>query len=189
VAAAGDDAPMSEPTRAFPDGARPAADPAADDLAGDELARRCAAAMYDADVASQALGMEIVDVGQGRATLRMAVTPHMINGHGIGHGGYTFLLADSAFAFACNTYDVVTVAAACDIVFLAPTVAGDVLEATAVERQRIGRRGIYDVTVTRGAPPEVVAEFRGISQSLRDPLLGRAQAEAGNAAADEVAAR
>ncbi len=141
-----------------------------------ELARKCARAMFDADAASRALGMEMVDAAAGRATVRMTITAQMLNGHRIGHGGYTFMLADTAFALACNGYDIVTVAAACDIVFLAPTVTGDVLEASAVERQRMGRRGIYDVTVTRGAPPEVVAEFRGVSQSLRDPLLGRTQA-------------
>ena len=137
----------------------------------DALARRCAAAMYEADTASRAVGMEIVDVAPGRATVRMTITPAMLNGHGIGHGGYTFMLADSAFAFACNTYDVATVAASCDIVFVAPTRSGDVLEATAAERQRAGRRGVYDVTVTRGSPPEVVAEFRGISQATREPVL------------------
>jgi acyl-CoA thioesterase len=147
----------------------------------DDLARRCAQAMYEADRASQALGMEIVEVAAGRATVRMTVTPEMVNGHGIGHGGYTFMVADSAFAFACNGYDLVTVAAACDIVFVAPTRPGDVLEATAIERLRTGRRGVYDVTVTRqpgqdgdAAEPEVVAEFRGVSQSSRDPVLAYA---------------
>lgn len=138
-----------------------------------ELARRCAQAMFDADTASRSLGMSIVDVAPGRATVRMTVSDHMLNGHGIGHGGYTFTLADSAFAFACNSYDVATVAAACDIVFLAPTHAGDLLEAVATERQRAGRRGIYDVTVSRideGAAT-VVAEFRGVSQSTRDAVL------------------
>jgi acyl-CoA thioesterase len=141
-----------------------------------DLARRCADAMYAADTASRALGMRIVDVAPGRATVRMMVTDQMLNGHGIGHGGYTFTLADSAFAFACNSYDVATVAAACDIVFLAPTHAGDLLEAVATERQRAGRRGIYDVTVTRiedtvSGAATVVAEFRGISQSTRDAVL------------------
>ncbi|MGH8889896.1 MAG: hydroxyphenylacetyl-CoA thioesterase PaaI [Acidothermaceae bacterium] len=141
----------------------------------DDLARACAQAMFDADTASRTVGMQIVDVGPGRATVRMAVSDQMLNGHGIGHGGYTFMLADSAFAFACNSYDVATVAAACDIVFLAPTRAGDVLEAAAAERHRGARRGIYDVTVTRvnAEPAEVVAQFRGISQSTKDPVLGR----------------
>jgi len=140
----------------------------------DDLARACAQAMFDADTASRAVGMHIVDVGPGRATVRMTITEAMLNGHGIGHGGYTFMLADSAFAFACNSYDVATVAAACDIVFLAPTRAGDLLEAAAAERHRGARRGIYDVTVSRvnADRSEVVAEFRGISQSTKDAVLG-----------------
>ncbi|HEX7106834.1 MAG TPA: hydroxyphenylacetyl-CoA thioesterase PaaI [Acidothermaceae bacterium] len=137
------------------------------------LARECAKAMYESDVASRALGMEIVDIEPGRARLRMKITEQMLNGHRIGHGGYVFTLADSAFAFACNTYDVATVASSCEIVFLAPAHLGDVLEATAQERVRAGRRGVYDVTVTRGAPPEVVAEFRGISSATGKPVLNR----------------
>jgi acyl-CoA thioesterase len=134
----------------------------------DALARRSAAAMYNADTASRALGMHLVDVASGRATLRMTVTAAMVNGHGIGHGGYTFMLADSAFAFACNSYGVPAVASSCDIVFVAPTRAGDVLEATATERYRRGRRGVYDVTVARQSEPAgVVAEFRGVSQEVR----------------------
>jgi acyl-CoA thioesterase len=139
----------------------------------DTLAWDCAKAMYEADVASRALGMELLDVAPGRARVRMTVTEQMLNGHRIGHGGYTFTLADSAFAFACNTYDVATVASSCEIVFLVPTRAGDVLEATAQERHRVGRRGIYDVTVTRGVPPEVVAEFRGVSSATSDRVLNR----------------
>jgi acyl-CoA thioesterase len=94
----------------------------------------------------------------------------MVNGHGIGHGGLTFTLADTAFAFACNTYDDVTVAAGADIDFLEPVRVGTELRATAVERSRRGRSGLYDVTVadTSGT---VVAEFRGRSRSLGRPLL------------------
>lgn len=143
--------------------------------AAHDLAKRCADAMYAADSASRSLGMRITDIAPGRAVVRMTVTDQMLNGHGIGHGGYTFMLADSAFAFACNSYDVATVAAACDIVFLVPTRAGDVLEAVAVERQRFGRRGIYDVTVTRIGDATVVAEFRGVSQSTRDAVLAQAE--------------
>ena len=146
----------------------------------DEIARRCAHAMFEADAASRAVGMQIVDVGVGRATVRMPITSTMLNGHGIGHGGYTFMLADSAFAFACNTYDVATVAASCDITFLAPTRAGDILEAVALERHRGGRRGVYDVTVRRildGTQAEVVAEFRGLSHATRESVLGRAVRE------------
>ena len=95
-----------------------------------EVARRAAAAMWAGDRASRSLGMEILDVGPGRATMRMTVTEDMVNGHAIGHGGYTFTLADSAFAFACNSYNRVTVAAGAEIRFRAPTRLGDVLTAT-----------------------------------------------------------
>jgi acyl-CoA thioesterase len=139
----------------------------------DDLAWECANALYESDLASRALGMELLDVAPGRARLRMTITEQMLNGHRIGHGGYLFTLADSAFAFACNTYDVATVASSCEIVFLAPTHMGDVLEATAQERFRGGRRGIYDVTISRGAPPEVVAEFRGVSSAIGKPVLNR----------------
>lgn len=147
--------------------------------AADELARRCAAAMYAADRASRELGIEIRDIGVGRATAVMRVRETMVNGHDMCHGGYVFLLADTAFAFACNTYGPVTVAAACDVVFVAPAMAGDELVATATERHRYGRSGIYDVTVRRadgfrtGEFPageleeSVVAEFRGHSRMSR----------------------
>ena len=94
----------------------------------------------------------------------MTVTPQMINGHAIGHGGYVFLLADTAFACACNSHGPVTFAAGADIAFLQPTTAGDVLTAYAQERVTRGRSGIYDVTVTRDG--EVVAEFRGRSRTI-----------------------
>ena len=95
----------------------------------------------------------------------MFVRDTMINGHNICHGGYVFLLADTAFAFACNTHGPVTVAATCDITFLAPAHLGDELIAEATERHRAGRSGIYDVTVRRDAT--VIAEFRGHSRTLR----------------------
>ena len=108
--------------------------------------------------------MEIVEVGPGRAVLRMTVRDDMVNGHAIGHGGLTFTLADSAFAFACNSYDRRTVAAGAEIRFLAPTRLGDVLVATAVERSREGRTGVYDVEVTAGET--VVATFVGRSHEI-----------------------
>ncbi|MCW2904861.1 MAG: phenylacetic acid degradation protein PaaD [Streptosporangiaceae bacterium] len=101
----------------------------------------------------------------------MRVTPAMVNGHDIVHGGYVFLLADNAFAFACNTYDQVTVAAAAEVVFVAPGRLGDELTADAVERTRYGRSGIYDVTVRRGGDDAVIAEFRGHSRGLAERLL------------------
>jgi phenylacetic acid degradation protein PaaD len=132
------------------------------------LAQRAAAAMWAADRASQAAGMAIDAVGPGTATLRMTVREDMVNGHGICHGGYLFLLADSTFAFACNSYNLTTVAQSCDIAFLAPARLGDVLVAEAAERSRAGRTGIYDITVRRenGDGSDVVAEFRGRSRTI-----------------------
>jgi acyl-CoA thioesterase len=130
------------------------------------LAQRSAAAMYEADLASRHLGIQISDVTPGRATARMRVSDTMLNGHHICHGGYIFLLADTAFAFACNTYGPTTVAAACDVAFLGPAHLGDELIAEATERHRSGRSGIYDVTV-RLPDTTVIAEFRGHSRTLR----------------------
>jgi acyl-CoA thioesterase len=120
--------------------------------------------MWDADLASRALGMELVEAADGTAVVRMQVTDAMINGHDVAHGGYLFLLADSAFACACNSHGPVTLAATADITFIAPVKLGDRLEARASERVRYGRSGICDVTIYRGA--EVVAEFRGRSRTL-----------------------
>jgi acyl-CoA thioesterase len=122
--------------------------------------------MFAADEASQRLGIELVDVGEGTAVLRMTVTKAMVNGHGIAHGGYVFLLADSAFACACNSHGPVTVASGADVTFVAPAYEGDVLTATAEEVTRFGRSGVYDVSVRRG--DEVVAVFRGRSRTIRD---------------------
>ena len=126
--------------------------------------------MFAADAASRALGIELLTVGSGAATLRMRVTEAMVNGHDIAHGGYLFLFADSAFACACNSHGPVTVAAAADITFVAPARLGDELVAVATERTRFGRSGIYDVTVFRddGGERTVVAEFRGHSRTVRD---------------------
>ncbi|GAA2768204.1 hydroxyphenylacetyl-CoA thioesterase PaaI [Streptomyces paradoxus] len=123
-----------------------------------------AEAMFAADRASRGLGIELLVHGEGTAVLRMTVTPAMVNGHGIAHGGYVFLLADSAFACACNSHGPVTVAAGADITFVAPAHEGDVLVARAEERVRYGRSGVYDVSVRRG--DEVIAEFRGRSRSI-----------------------
>jgi acyl-CoA thioesterase len=120
--------------------------------------------MLDADLASRELGIELLAVGQGTAVTRMRITPNMVNGHAVAHGGYLFLLADTAFACAANSYGPVTVAARADITFIRPAHAGDLITATATERVRYGRSGIYDVTVRRGE--EVIAEFRGSSRTL-----------------------
>jgi acyl-CoA thioesterase len=134
------------------------------------LARACADAMWADDAASRGLGMQFIAVEPGRAVVAMTVTDKMVNGHGIAHGGYIFLLADSAFAYACNTYNQRTVAQHCAITFVTSAKLGDRLAARAVERQRAGRSGIYDITVTRedGA---IVAEFRGHSRSVDGALL------------------
>ncbi|WP_189082525.1 hydroxyphenylacetyl-CoA thioesterase PaaI [Mangrovihabitans endophyticus] len=123
--------------------------------------------MFERDVASRGLGIELVRAGDGAATVRMTVTSAMVNGHDMTHGGYVFLLADTAFACACNSHGPVTVAAGADIAFLRPTRAGDVLEARAAQRAAHGRSGIYDVTVTCDGQP--VAEFRGRSRELTGP--------------------
>jgi acyl-CoA thioesterase len=131
------------------------------------LAQRSAARMYEADLASRHLGIQLDQITPGQATARMVVRDTMLNGHNICHGGYVFLLADTAFAFACNTYGPTTVAAACDIAFLAPAHLDDELIATATERHHAGRSGIYDVTV-RLPDTTVIAEFRGHSRTLRE---------------------
>jgi acyl-CoA thioesterase len=141
-----------------------------DDETAQEVAERSAEAMWADDSASQALGMTIDEVGPGRATLRMTVREDMVNGHAIGHGGLTFTLADSAFAFACNSYNTRTVAAGAEIRFRAPTRLGDVLVADARERTREGRDGVYDVIVTSGET--VVATFVGRSKEIGGAFWG-----------------
>ena len=134
------------------------------------LADACANAMWAEDRASQGLGMTVERVAPGEATLAMVVRADMTNGHGICHGGFIFTLADSAFAFACNTYDQRTVAQHCAVTFLRPGRLADRLIARAVERSRTGRSGIYDVTVTN-ATGDVIAEFRGHSRTISGALL------------------
>ncbi|NYH78778.1 acyl-CoA thioesterase [Actinopolyspora biskrensis] len=133
------------------------------------------AAMFDDDHASKALGVELLEAADGRALTRMRVTHEMVNGHSIAHGGYVFLLADTAFACACNSHGPVTVAAGAQITFLTPVHEDDVLYARAVERHTRGRGGIYDTTVFRGEPDsEIVAEFRGHSRSVESRKDGEA---------------
>jgi acyl-CoA thioesterase len=133
-------------------------------LSSDDLARACAEAMWKEDDTSKGLGMEIVEIKAGEATLAMTVKPHMVNGHGIAHGGFIFTLADSAFAFACNSHNERAVAAQGNISFIKPGKLGDRLIATAREISRSGRSGIYDVRVTAG--DIVIAEFRGHSRTI-----------------------
>ncbi len=132
--------------------------------------KEVADSMYSRDRASQWLGLKIIEVRAGYAQLAMEVKPHMANGHDLGHGGLTFTLADSTFAFACNSYNINAVAAACSIEFLAPTRVGDVLTATAQEQALNGRNGVYDVRVTNQRN-EVVALFRGKSTQIRGSVI------------------
>ncbi len=140
----------------------------------EEIARRSAEVMLLGDQASAGAGVALVDVGPGRATATMTVRPDMVNGHSIAHGGFVFLLADTAFAVACNSYGRNTVAAGCDIAFIAPVKAGDVLTAEAHERHRAGRSGLYDVAVRR-ADGTVVAELRGRSRTIAGTLVPLAE--------------
>ncbi|MDH6150045.1 MULTISPECIES: hydroxyphenylacetyl-CoA thioesterase PaaI [Paraburkholderia] len=141
-----------------------------DQMTADELARATAAAMYENDACSRALGIDILEVRPGYARLRMAVRDDFLNGHQICHGGLIFTLADSTFAFACNTYNINTVAAGCSIEYLRPVYGGDVLSAEAVEQTSSGRTGIYDIRVTNRAG-ETVAMFRGKSAQIKGNLI------------------
>lgn len=136
----------------------------------DQLARATADAMYAKDACSQALGIEIVEVRAGYALMRMSVRPDFLNGHQICHGGLIFTLADTAFAFACNSYNISTVAAGCSIEFLRPVQSGDILTAEAVEQTLSGRSGIYDIRVTNLAN-ETVAMFRGKSAQIKGTVI------------------
>ncbi len=135
-----------------------------------ELAVRVAEAMYARDTASKALGIAIARVAPGEADLAMTVRPDMLNGHAICHGGFIFTLADSAFAYACNSYNLNTVASGCSIDFVAPAREGDVLTARAHERSASGRTGVYDIEVTnqRG---EKIALFRGKSDRIKGNVV------------------
>ncbi len=133
------------------------------------MTTNAAHAMFADDLASNALGIELVEAAEGHAVATMKITETMVNGHDIAHGGYVFLLADTTFACACNSHGPVTVASGAEISFVAAGRLGDHLIATATERTRYGRNGIYDVTVHRETPdgPEVVAEFRGRSRTIQ----------------------
>ena len=134
------------------------------------LAQRVADAMFERDGASQALGMHLARVAPGHAEVAMSVRADMLNGHAICHGGFIFTLADTAFAYACNSYNLMTVASGCAIDFLAPARQGDVLTAIAQERSASGRTGVYDIEVDnqRG---ERVALFRGKSYRIKGHVI------------------
>jgi acyl-CoA thioesterase len=137
--------------------------------AAQTLAERVAARMFANDQASRALGIRLERVAPGCAEMTMTVADTMLNGHGMCHGGYIFLLADSTFAFACNSYNRNTVAQGCSIDYLAPARRGDVLRARGVERSRTGRTGVYDIEVTNGT--STVALFRGKSYRIDGTIV------------------
>ncbi len=136
------------------------------DLSPDEIAQRSAAAMWANDDASKWLGASLNEVAPGIAVMSMTVGKHHTNGHDICHGGFIFTLADSAFAFACNSYNQVVVAQSNTITFIAPGRLGDRLTATAREVARFGRSGVYDVTV-KNQDGKLIAEFRGNSRVIK----------------------
>lgn len=165
----------NEGVAAFMESAPPHSGVAADgrtfEVAADALARACAEAMWPDDNATNHLGMELFDVSAGRASMRLRVQPHMANGrHGPACHGDIFLLADFAFAYACNTYDHRTVAQQASIAFVASGKVGDVLTARAREVSKSGRSGIYYITVTR-EDGGVIAEFRGHSRVIKGHIL------------------
>ncbi len=134
------------------------------------LARACADAMEAADATSRGLGIELASVGPGQAVLTMAVGAQMVNWHDTCHGGFIYLLADTAFGYASNSRNRRMVAQHCSITYLKSAQRGDRLTARAVERQRVGRSAIYDVAVTRedGTP---IAEFRGHARAIEGMIL------------------
>jgi acyl-CoA thioesterase len=136
-----------------------------------ELAKACAKAMYATDNANQAQKISIVDVGPGSAVMQMRVQSHQTNGHGTCHGAFIFMIADSCFAFACNSHNQRAVAASAQIEFLAPAAIGDELLATAREVAHLGRSGHYEVLVTRPADSQLIAIFRGKSATIKGHLI------------------
>ncbi|HEV3088878.1 MAG TPA: hydroxyphenylacetyl-CoA thioesterase PaaI [Candidatus Elarobacter sp.] len=143
------------------------------ELTGEALARACAAAMLERDSASRGLGMAIEEARPGYARVAMTITDAMVNGHAIAHGGVTFTLADSAFAFACNSRNEPNVALQASISYVSAGKLGDRLVAEAEERSSKARTAVYDVTVTRGEG-ELVALFRGVSYRIKGTVLGGA---------------
>ena len=142
------------------------------DLATDPkaLAKASAEHMYARDHATQGLGIKLIDVGPGSARMQMLVRPYMLNGHAMCHGGFIFTLADSTFAFACNSYNLQTVAAGCTIEFLAPAKEGELLQAEAIEQSRSGKTGVYDITVTN-PDGKKIALMRGKSHQISGSVI------------------
>jgi acyl-CoA thioesterase len=138
--------------------------------AAQALAEAVAAAMYARDTASQSLGMKLDAIGPGHARMTMPVRADMLNGHQTCHGGFIFTLADSAFAFACNSHNHVTVGAGCSIDYLSPGREGDLLTATAIEQTLAGKSGIYDVKVSN-QDGRTIALFRGKSHRISGAVI------------------
>lgn len=134
------------------------------------VAMATAAEMYERDHATQALGIEIVEIQPGAARMQMLVRKDMLNGHQTCNGGFIFALADSTFAFACNSYNIQTVAAGCSIEYLAPGFEGDLLQAEASEQARSGKTGVYDIIVTN-QDDKKIALFRGKSHQLKGEVI------------------
>ncbi len=145
-------------------------DPQAAGVQAQALAEAVGEALYARDPASKALGMQIAEMRAGYARMTMTIRPDMLNGHQSCHGGFIFTLADSAFAFACNSHNINTVGAACSIDYLAPGRLGDVLTAEAVEQVQAGRSGVYDVTI-RNQENRILALFRGKSHRVGGEIL------------------
>ncbi|WP_371228074.1 hydroxyphenylacetyl-CoA thioesterase PaaI [Pseudomonas sp. QE6] len=141
-----------------------------------QLARACAEAMYERDQATRRMGIQLLDAGPGSARLSMRVREDMIQGHGTCHGGYLFALADSAFAFACNSYNDATVAIGCSIDYVAPAREGDELVASACEQSRSGRTGNYDVRI-ENSQGQLIALFHGKSYKVRGTVLAQETSE------------
>ena len=148
--------------------------PAATPQEAQSLAERVAAGMYARDRASQVMGMQIASIGPGYAELTMTVRADMLNGHETCHGGYIFALADSTFAFACNSHNQNTVASGCTIDYLAPGLLGDVLTAEGIEQSLAGRTGVYDILVTNQHGRRV-ALFRGRSYRIKGEVVTQEQ--------------
>jgi acyl-CoA thioesterase len=143
-------------------------------MTAQDLASRVAAAMLGAEGTGPAWGLEIEEAREGYARVRMTLRPDMLNGHGTAHGGMIFALADSAFAYACNSRNLRTVAAQASIVFLDPACEGELLIAEAREQALAGRSGVYQVSV-RGADGRAIAEFTGFSRSVGGEVIRQSE--------------
>ncbi|MBA2922858.1 hydroxyphenylacetyl-CoA thioesterase PaaI [Pseudomonas sp. P7] len=136
------------------------------------LASKCAQSLFQRDAASQAMGMRLLSTGPGCARVGMTVRADMLQGHGTCHGGHLFALADSAFAFACNSYNEATVAIGCSVDYIAPARLGDTLTADCTEQSRSGRNGNYDVRI-ENQQSQLIALFHGKSYKVRGSVLAQ----------------